>query len=150
MSNLRFIEKIYLLGPIFLIFGIFLTISIADRILKSDPPLELVGVPTLSLSGEKGWGGSWLFIEVDGERYRCAGENLTGPWRGIEVLYHRENPAHCREASIVENRPTSSEWIALAISLQFLVLGTFILRSLIIYHRRKREEKERLLQELGL
>ena len=144
-------EKLYFLGPIFLIVGIFSLIFLTNRIISFGPKLERVGVSALSISGEKGFGGSWLVIEVDGERYRCAGaQALTGPWRGVEVLYDPNNPTHCREASIVGSRPSPSEWIALTFSLQFLAVGTFIVRGLIRSRRRKREEKERLLQELGL
>ena len=148
MQKLNFKERFHLLGPIFLMIGIFNLIILIDRTLYFGPPLTSVGVSTVSVAGERAFGGSWLLIEVDGERYRCAGaQRLTG-WRGIEVLYQPENPARCREASIVESRPSRSEWIALAISLQFLVLGVLSLRGLMLSSRRKREARARLLQEL--
>ncbi len=138
----------------FLCIGIYFLVGLGQNWIDR-PNTELSVERTLSIAqplapGERSnavrtQSKKWVWIEVEGQIYRCAGK---GAFTGVPVVYQPDDPSKCREASIM-NRPSFREiiWILLGSGFTFFGLAGLLLTP--GWYRRRQNPYDWILDEEG-
>ena len=125
----------------FLIIGLIFLVSLGDR--WHDRPDQTLPVETtLSVqnhlltahSKKPGYSKKWVWIDVDGERYRCAGRVESSS--SVPVLYQRDDPSKCRAVALLHH-PSGYELVAAWLGSFFTFFGLAGLVLTPSWHRRK-------------